>query len=235
MKPRRPSHPVGKGLSTVGLCLCLAFIGLLLGAPLGAGPSWAATLNEIEAEMRQLEQRLVQIEIKFNDYKKENDMLKADMAKGVGGKELKELLDKVHDDYPLRLQKEAAQIKQRHVQLEQQRQRLLAQTPPATPAEALARNVAEQNNVRHSLNLFMKLEAQALRLAQDYKKAGDRQGYSDWMKKKDDLTARIVKYQQNLRSLEGQEQALRQREGPQADPWKRVKEKMGGAGEELLK
>ena len=52
MNHREQFHGVGRGLYKGGICLCLALIGLLLGAPLGIGQSRGAALQEIEAGLK---------------------------------------------------------------------------------------------------------------------------------------------------------------------------------------
>jgi hypothetical protein len=215
MNQREQFHGVGRGLYKGGLYLCLALIGLLLGAPLGVGQSRAATLQEIEAEIKNLNQKLVQLKIDFNNVEAlKIDAIKKLKAGDPDADRLKLLIrtdEVIQEDY----RKAYAVTNQRRLQLSQQRDNLVAAMhPPATAAEAIAFNVGQQNLLRHNLNLLMKLEAQALGMAQSYQQSGDQERFIAWMREKDALTARIGQFQQKLREFEAQEQALRQGAGP---------------------
>ena len=224
MNHREQFHGVGRVLYKGGICLYLALIGLLLGAPLGIGQSRGATLQEIEAGLRNCERMLVEINKGSNYVAAQRVNLAIDVE--LDGRSAK------YDAQAKKLamqqeyyQKEEAKWRQYCGQLDQERQRLLAaQPPPSSTADAIARSVAEQNNLRHNINFLMKLEAQSLDMAQVCKPAGDQQGYIAWMKKKDALTAQIVKYQGALRQWENIEKATRQTEGQKEDLWKKFEE-----------
>jgi hypothetical protein len=211
MNHREQFHGAGRVLYKGGLCVCLALIGLLLGAPLGVGQSRGATLQQIDAEMRKLEQRMVQIN---NDFIRiEALRIEASKQAKAGGPDA-ELQDLSAQTYSLSQgysQKEYTTIHQRYTQLDQERLRLLnSRPPPSSTAEAIAISVAQQNNLRHNINFLTNLEGQAISMAQICKRSGDNQGYIAWMKKKDGLTAQIAKYQGFLRTCEDYEKATRQ-------------------------
>jgi hypothetical protein len=236
MNHREQFHGVGRVLYKGGLCLCLALIGLLLGAHLGVGPSLGATIPEIEAEMRNLEPRLVQVWTNIS--RLETIRVAAENRAKAGGPnaETEALSARTALFMQQRSREEAEQIRDRHHQLNQRRELLrAAESQPSSKDEAIARNVALQNNLKHNLNFLMKLEAIALNQAQVYKQAGYSQGYIDGMKNKDALTAQIVEFQQKLQAMEVQEQVLRQRKGPKKGSTEEINKMYRELGEYLEK
>lgn len=210
MNHREQFHGVGRVLYKGGLCLCLALIGLLLGAPLGVGPSLGATIPEIEAEIRKLEQRLVQVRTNIVSFEATRVAAENKAKAGGPNAETEALIARTALLMQQRSREEEEQIRQRFHKLDHRRDLLrAAESLPSSKDEAIARSVAVQNNLKHNINFLMKLEAIALNQAQVYKQAGYSQGYIDEMKNKDALTAQIVKFQQKLQAMEVQEQALR--------------------------
>jgi hypothetical protein len=260
MNHRGQFHGGGRVLYKGGLCLYLSLIGLLLWAPLGlgqsrgaplpgymppptpavttrsSGASQGATIPELEAERRKLGPRLVQLRKEIN--RLEVETVEASIKARAGGPDAQhqDLVARTAASKQANLQKEADKIGQQYTQLELATNRIsAAEPPPSSIDEARARNVANQNTMKHTLNLLMKLEAQALDQAQLFKKLGYTQGYIEWLKKKDALTAQIVKYKDSLDASADYEKTLRQMEGTKGDPNKMLYEELHKLGDQLMK